>query len=61
MKNFEKEASIRMMDDLGRVCIPKEIRKKFGFGMGDRFEILGKEGEILLIKVEDEKGGGKGK
>lgn len=53
MKNFEKEARIRMMDDLGRVCIPKEIRRKFGFCMGDRFEIRAKDGEILLIKVEN--------
>lgn len=42
---------IRRIDDLGRVVIPKEVRKKLGFKIGDPFEIfVGDDGEIILKK-----------
>ncbi len=44
---------IRKIDDLGRIVIPKEIRKKLKLREGDNLEIYVKdEGEILLKKYE---------
>ena len=41
--------SIRRIDDLGRIVIPREIRKKLKVSDGDPFEIfLTKEGEVIL-------------
>lgn len=39
---------IRRFDDLGRIVIPKEIRRKFKFNAGDPVEICIAEGGILL-------------
>ena len=40
---------IRRVDDLGRVVIPKEIRKQLKIGESDPLEIfLSKDGEIIL-------------
>ena len=40
---------IRKIDDLGRIVIPKEIRKQLKVNEGDPFEIfMTKEGEVVL-------------
>lgn len=39
---------IRRIDDLGRVVIPKEIRKMIGIREGDPLEIFVNEEEIIL-------------
>ena len=40
---------IRRIDDLGRIVIPREIRKKLKVNEGDPFEIfMTKEGEVIL-------------
>ena len=40
---------IRRVDDLGRIVIPKEIRKQLKIGEGDPIEIfLSRDGEIIL-------------
>ena len=40
---------IRRIDDLGRIVIPREIRKKLKVSEGDPFEIsMTKEGEVIL-------------
>lgn len=40
---------IRRIDDLGRVVIPKEIRKQLKIGESDQLEIfLSSDGEIVL-------------
>ena len=40
---------IRRIDDLGRIVIPKEIRRQLKVTEGESFEIfLTKEGEIIL-------------
>ena len=40
---------IRRIDDLGRVVIPKEIRRQLKVDEGDPFEIfMTKEGEVVL-------------
>lgn len=44
---------IRKIDDLGRIVIPKEIRKKLKLREGDNLEIYVKDdGDILLRKYE---------
>jgi len=43
----------RKVDELGRIVIPIEIRKKFNISEGDRFEIYVEEdGNIVLKKFE---------
>ena len=42
---------VRRIDDLGRVVVPKEIRRTLRIGEGDPLEIFtDKEGEIILKK-----------
>lgn len=43
---------IRRIDDLGRVVIPKEIRKHIGIEEGDPLEIFVSNEEIILRKYE---------
>ena len=41
---------VRKMDNLGRVCIPKELRNNFGIENGDPIEILIDEDKVVLKK-----------
>lgn len=41
---------VRRIDDLGRIVIPKEIRKKLRIRDGENLEILVEQGNILLKK-----------
>lgn len=41
---------VRRIDDLGRVVVPKEIRKTLGIHEGDPLEIYTNEGGIVLRK-----------
>jgi len=42
---------VRRIDDLGRICLPKEIRQAFKIVEGDSLEIYtGDDGEIILKK-----------
>lgn len=41
---------VRRIDELGRVVIPKEIRKTLGIKEGDPLEIFINEGDIVLKK-----------
>lgn len=46
---------IRRMDDLGRVVIPKEIRRTMGLREGDPLELyVGEEGELILRAYHSE-------
>lgn len=52
MTQFNITGIIRSVDDLGRVVIPKEIRRNLGIAEGDSLDILASsEGAILLRKV----------
>mgnify|MGYP000110952074 CR=1 FL=1 len=43
---------VRRIDDLGRVVIPKEIRRTLRIREGDPLEIFtAREGEIILEKI----------
>ena len=45
---------VRHIDDLGRIVIPKEIRRAMGIKEGNQFGIFTTaEGMIILRKVED--------
>jgi AbrB family transcriptional regulator (stage V sporulation protein T) len=51
IKTLKATGIIRRVDDLGRVIIPKEIRRTLKIRAGDPLEIfLDKEGEIILIR-----------
>ena len=39
---------VRKVDDLGRIVIPKELRKVLGLNEGDPLEIFSDEGSIIL-------------
>ena len=50
-----KETSIiRRVDDLGRIVIPKEIRRNLGIREGDPLEIFVDNGGVCLIKYQPE-------
>jgi AbrB family looped-hinge helix DNA binding protein len=56
MKEFNVIGMVRTMDDLGRVVIPKEIRKTLDIKEGDTIDILPSvEGVIILRKSTDGK------
>lgn len=47
---------IRRIDDLGRIVIPREIRKKLKVSDGDPLEIfMTREGEIILKPYKEQK------
>lgn len=43
---------VRRIDDLGRVVIPREIRKQFLIKEGDQLEIFVNKDEIILKKYD---------
>ena len=43
---------VRRIDDLGRIVVPKEIRRTLRIREGDPLEIYtGREGEIMLSQI----------
>lgn len=46
---------IRRIDELGRVVIPKEIRKRFGIKEGDAFEIYSTESGVIFVPYHAER------
>ena len=45
-------ANIRKIDELGRIVLPKEIRRNLNIGCSDRLEIFVEKDRILLKKYE---------
>lgn len=45
---------VRRVDDLGRIVIPKEIRRNFGIREGDPLEIFVDNGYVCLRKYQPE-------
>lgn len=43
---------VRKVDELGRIVIPKEMRKKFGIDVKDDIEIYVEDDKIILQKYE---------
>jgi AbrB family transcriptional regulator, transcriptional pleiotropic regulator of transition state genes len=52
MRGATKTGIIRHIDDLGRIVIPIEIRKRFALGEKDPLEISVKDDVILLSKPQ---------
>lgn len=52
---MEKSGIIRRIDDLGRIVIPKEIRRQYGIVEGDRMEILSTTEGIIVRKYTADK------
>ncbi len=51
VKTLKATGIVWRIDDLGKVRIPKEIRRTLGIKVGDLLEIsLDKEGETILIR-----------
>lgn len=44
---------IRRIDDLGRIVIPREIRKQIQVMEGDPMEIILDDGDIIIRKVDE--------
>lgn len=56
MENVNVVGIIRAIDDLGRIVIPKEIRRSIGLHENDKMDILTTtDGAIILRKVVDDK------
>lgn len=51
---MKANAVIRRIDDLGRIVIPKEIRRNLGIREGDPLEIFVDNGGVHLIKYQPE-------
>lgn len=50
-----KETGIfRRVDDLGRVVIPKDIRRQLGIEEGDALELLMNEDSVTFKRVENQ-------
>ena len=43
---------VRRIDDLGRIVIPREIRRRYGIKEGDPIEIFANKDEIILTKYD---------
>lgn len=54
METMKTTGIVRRIDDLGRVVIPKEIRKRIGVKEGDPFEIfISKDRSSLILQKYD--------
>ena len=43
---------VRKVDEIGRIVIPVELRRKFGIDTGDSMEIYTEDNSIVLKKYE---------
>ncbi len=46
------EGIVRHVDDLGRVVLPKEIRRRLGIKEGDPVELFTEDGCIIIKKYQ---------
>ena len=51
-RDVERTGIVRHIDELGRIVIPSEIRKRFGFGVKDPVEISVRGETILLSRPQ---------
>ena len=52
-RDAERTGIVRHIDELGRIVIPSEIRKRFGFGVKDPVEITVRGETILLTRPQE--------
>ena len=48
-----KKNTARRIDDLGRIVIPKDIRKELGIAIGESLDINIEDGKIIIQKIEE--------
>lgn len=48
------EGIVKKIDDLGRIAIPKEIRRAFRWMGGDELEIIQKDDYLIIQKYQPE-------
>lgn len=53
---MEIKYTTRQADDLGRICIPKELRAEANITYGDTLEIAVLNGVLIMGKVEEKRG-----
>ena len=46
----------KRIDDLGRIVIPKELRKYYGLDVHDEVELIPAASGILIVKKDSSKG-----
>ncbi len=46
---MDKYVEAREMDSLGRIVIPIDMRRHYGFNKGDKIKIIPTENGILLV------------
>ncbi len=51
-KSYDKDHSVRTIDELGRVIIPIELRKELNIMENDKMKICIKDNMIILIKIK---------
>lgn len=44
-------SNIKILDDKGRISIPKDLRDKLQFENGDVLKLLAEDGDLLIRKV----------
>lgn len=53
-KVIQMEGIVKKIDDLGRIAIPKEIRRAFRWMGGDELEIIQKDDYLIIKKHQPE-------
>lgn len=56
MKTMKATGIVRRVDDLGRVVIPKEIRRSLRIREGEALEIFLEDGKVVFAKYNDSEG-----
>lgn len=51
-KKYNKNHDLRTIDELGRVFIPRELRKELNISENDKIKICVKDDMIILIKIK---------
>jgi len=54
--NMKPAGTVRRVDDLGRVVIPKEIRSILCIAEGDPLEVYTNDGHIIFKKINEAEG-----
>ncbi len=50
---MDSKHRVKQIDELGRIVIPKDIRKNLGIDSGDDLEISAQQGCIMIRKAQD--------
>lgn len=51
-KNYNKNHELKVIDELGRILIPRELRQELNINRNDKMKICIKDNMIILIRTE---------